>query len=209
MLGIKAQVARYKLRAQYVLSVWEASFTSHTPPFPVCKYAELGFLGAHRALCFLVLLLPISTLCSHRARPDSPAWTSPCQAQPRSPGTQRSSRATSSRMARAPRWSLQAPAEPGASSPSSTHCFPFLLFLALFCFSWDVSASSVSLLELFSVGQKMREAGALGHQMMMLRTCWKSFSCSTFECAVPVSVPCEDDALPIPCLWLMGPSPLL
>ena len=133
MLGIKTQVARYKLRAQYVLSVWEASFTSHTPPFPVCKYTEQGFLGAHYALCFLMLLLPISTLCSHRARPDSPEWTSPCQAQPRSSGTQRSSRTASSRMARAPGdlsrllQSLEPP-------------HPVPLTVSLFCFSWHFSA---------------------------------------------------------------------
>ena len=126
-------VARYKLRAQYVLSVWEACLISQTPPLPVSKYAEVGFLRAHLALCFLSffsfhhhpLLTPCSPWLAHMIFPTSgPA-----------PLTWDTEKQQSRRQAHGPvpGWSLQAPPEPGASSPSSTHCYPFLLFLALFC----------------------------------------------------------------------------
>ena len=153
MLGIMTQVARYKLRAQYVLSVREACLISQTPPLPVSKYAEVGFLRARLALCFLMVpLLPITTLCSHGAHPDSPTWSSPRQAQPGSPGTQRSSRAAGSRVARSP-----------VISPSSSRAWSLLaLFHSLLSFSAFLGAFLLPPSASYSCSQFVRKWGKLG-----------------------------------------------
>ena len=136
----------------------------HPYPFSIRKCDELGFLYAHLMHFFLS---PLVLLPNHRPclTPDQPAWTSPHPGPALLTWDPEKQQSRQQPHGQTPGGALQRrcvqrlePLHAGSMHPLS---LSLLLFLALFCFLHQPLGA------VFMVGQKMGEAGALGHYVVI------------------------------------------